>query len=77
MIYYFIGNRKSYEIIWRNLFVINFYLLYIVIKYIIKYDEDIVEFMEVKKLFCIVILVIRYFYLSCDLKFIVSLVNFV
>lgn len=46
MIYYFIGNRKSYEIIWRNLFVINFYLLYIVIKYIIKYDEDIVELME-------------------------------
>lgn len=77
MIYYFIGNRKSYEIIRRNLFVINFYLLYIVIKYIIKYDEDIVELMEFKKLFCIVILVIRYFYLNCDLKFIVSLVNFV
>lgn len=48
MIYYFTGNRKSYEIIRRNLFVINFYLSYTVIKYTTKYDEDTAELMELK-----------------------------
>lgn len=46
MIYYFTGNRKSYEIIWRNLFVIDFYLSYTVIKYTTKYGEDTAELME-------------------------------
>lgn len=77
MIYYFTGNRKSYEIIWRNLFVINFYLSYTVIKYTTKYDEDTAELMELKKLLCTVILVIRHSYSNCDIKSTVPLVNLV